>query len=103
MEEKVFALLRENREEYLSGEEIARRLAVSRTAVWKAIEELRREGAGIEFSFPPTVQEGSLFSTSSPAFIACRLLDRSHSDWHEMVPQKMLNITHYQRNANKNT
>ena len=22
----------------------------------------------------------------SPAFIACRLLDRSHSDWHEMVP-----------------
>ena len=21
-----------------------------------------------------------------PAFIACRLLDRSHSDWHEMVP-----------------
>ena len=30
--------------------------------------------------------EGSLFSTPSPAFIACRLLDRSHSDWHEMVP-----------------
>ena len=22
----------------------------------------------------------------SPAFIACRLLDRSHSDWREMVP-----------------
>ena len=31
-------------------------------------------------------KEGSLFSTSSPAFIACRLLDRSHSDWREMVP-----------------
>ena len=29
--------------------------------------------------------EGSLFSTPSPAFIACRLLDRSHSDWREMV------------------
>ena len=28
----------------------------------------------------------SLFSTPSPAFIACRLLDRSHSDWCEMVP-----------------
>ena len=27
------------------------------------------------------MQEGSLFSTPSPAFIACRLLDRSHSDW----------------------
>ena len=24
----------------------------------------------------------SLFSTPSPAFIACRLLDSSHSDWH---------------------
>ena len=31
-------------------------------------------------------KEGSLFSTPSPAFIACRLLDSSHSDWHEMVP-----------------
>ena len=36
--------------------------------------------------FPPAVQEGSLFSTPSPAFIASRLLDRSHSDWHEIVP-----------------
>ena len=32
------------------------------------------------------MQGGSLFSTPSPAFIACRLLDRSHSDWCEMVP-----------------
>ena len=22
----------------------------------------------------------------SPTFIACRLLDNSHSDWHEMIP-----------------
>ena len=29
--------------------------------------------------------EGSLFSTPSPAFIAYRLLDSSHSDWCEMV------------------
>ena len=28
----------------------------------------------------------SLYSTPSSAFIACRLLDRSHSDRHEMVP-----------------
>ena len=26
------------------------------------------------------------FSPHYPAFIACRLLDRSHSDWREMVP-----------------
>ena len=28
----------------------------------------------------------SLFSTPSPAFIACRLLHSSHSDWCKMVP-----------------
>ena len=27
-----------------------------------------------QFTFPPTVQEGSLFSTSSPTFIVCRFL-----------------------------
>ena len=35
---------------------------------------------------PPTVQEGSLFSTPSPAFIVCRLFESSHSYWQEMVP-----------------
>ena len=28
----------------------------------------------------------SFFSTPSPAFIACRFLDRRHSDWREMIP-----------------
>ena len=32
------------------------------------------------------------FSTPSPAFIACRLLDRSHSDWREMVPHCALDL-----------
>ena len=31
-------------------------------------------------------QQWEFFSTPSPAFIACKFLDRSHSDWHEMVP-----------------
>ena len=38
------------------------------------------------------VGEGSLFSTPSPAFIACRLLDRSHSDWCEMIPHSGLDL-----------
>ena len=33
----------------------------------------------------PTVQECSLFSTSSPAFIVYRLLDEGHSDWCEVI------------------
>ena len=32
-------------------------------------------------TFPPTVQEHSLFSTPSPAFIVCRLFGDGHSDW----------------------
>ena len=31
------------------------------------------------------MQEGSLFSTPSPAFIVCRLFDDGHSDWCEVV------------------
>ena len=32
------------------------------------------------------MQEGSLFSTSSPAFIVCRIFDDGHSDWCEVIP-----------------
>ena len=39
-----------------------------------------------QFAFPPTVKEGSLFSTPCQVFIVCRLFDRSHSDRHEMEP-----------------
>ena len=34
-----------------------------------------------QFTFPPTVQEGSLFSTPSPAFIVCRFLESGHFNW----------------------
>ena len=34
---------------------------------------------------PTNSVRGFLFSAPSSAFIACRLLDSSHSDWHEMV------------------
>ena len=40
----------------------------------------------VKFTFPPTVQEGSLFSTPSPAFIVCRFFDDDHSDWCEVIP-----------------
>ena len=33
-----------------------------------------------------TVQEGSLFSTSSPAFIVYRFFGDGHSDWGEVIP-----------------
>ena len=46
--EKLLGLLEENREAYLSGEELAKTLAVSRAAVWKAVKSLQQEGYPID-------------------------------------------------------
>jgi BirA family biotin operon repressor/biotin-[acetyl-CoA-carboxylase] ligase len=50
MDEEILRLLREHPSTSLSGEEISRRLKVSRTAVWKRIQRLRALGYGIEAS-----------------------------------------------------
>ena len=46
--EDLLTLLWQNADAYISGEELARRLSVSRTAVWKAIGQLREAGYNIE-------------------------------------------------------
>jgi len=50
LDEEILQLLRESPSSFLSGEEISRRLDVSRTAVWKRIEHLRTVGYEIEAS-----------------------------------------------------
>lgn len=47
IKEQLRGLLEENRGEYISGEEIAKRLYCTRGAVWKAIVALRSEGLSI--------------------------------------------------------
>ena len=42
--------------------------------------------AAVLVCIPTNSVRGSLFSTPSPAFNACRLLDSSHSDRDDMVP-----------------
>lgn len=44
----VLTFLRAHGEGYLSGEEVSRALGLSRTAVWKAVDALRKEGYAIE-------------------------------------------------------
>lgn len=51
MNERILELFRETPGAYVSGEEISRRLGVSRTAIWKHIEELRADG--FEFEAAP--------------------------------------------------
>ncbi|MEK5476663.1 biotin--[acetyl-CoA-carboxylase] ligase [Paenibacillus sp. FSL R5-0407] len=45
---RLLDILREHRGAYISGEEISRRLSISRTAVWKQINKLREEGYEFE-------------------------------------------------------
>jgi BirA family biotin operon repressor/biotin-[acetyl-CoA-carboxylase] ligase len=42
--EQLLQIFKESGDQFLSGEEVSKRLGVSRTAVWKHIEELREEG-----------------------------------------------------------
>ena len=50
-----------------------------------------------QFAFPPTVQEGPLFSTPSAAFIACRFFDDGHSDLCEVIPHCSFDL-HFSNN-----
>ncbi len=46
--DKLLALFEENKGVYFSGEEIAEKFSVSRTAVWKAVNRLRSQGYQID-------------------------------------------------------
>ena len=46
--DKVYQLLRQSAGERLSGEKISRRLGISRAAVWKAVDALRKAGYTID-------------------------------------------------------
>ena len=54
-------------------------------------------GGLYQFTFPPTVQQGSLFSTPSPAFIVCRLFDDGHSDQCEVISHYSFDL-HFSNN-----
>lgn len=48
MRNRILKILRESRDKYISGEEMAEKLGVSRAAVWKHIKEMRSQGYHIE-------------------------------------------------------
>lgn len=48
MDEKILSLLKDNRQHYISGEELCQRLGVSRTAIWKHMQKLKDLGYGID-------------------------------------------------------
>ena len=50
-----------------------------------------------QLTFPPTVLEGSLCSTFSPAFIVYGFFDDGHSDWCEVISHCSFNL-HFSNN-----
>ena len=38
-----------------------------------------------QFTFPPTIKEGSLFSMPSPALVVCRFFNDDHSDCGKVI------------------
>ena len=75
MKAKILALLRE-REEYVSGQELCQRFGVSRTAVWKAIGQLK-EGYCIE----AVKNRGYLLVPEEEVYGRHELESRMDTDW----------------------
>lgn len=48
MKERIIKLLKDNQDEFISGQKISETLNVSRTAIWKHIKLLKKEGYSIE-------------------------------------------------------
>lgn len=76
MKSEILALLRE-RGDYVSGQELCERFQVSRTAVWKAISQLKKEGYRIE-----AVQDrGYLLAKGQEPFGQHELESRMDTRW----------------------
>ena len=69
----------------------------SDTTDWTVTRNLRTllHAGCINLTFSPTVQEGSLFSIPSPAFMACRFFNDGHPGWCEVIPHCSFNLYFY--------
>ena len=76
MENEILALLRE-RGDYVSGQELCERFNVSRTAVWKAIGQLKKEGYRIE----AVQNRGYLLAEDDDMFGQHELESRMDTEW----------------------
>ena len=81
MKAEILALLRET-DGYISGQELCERFGVSRTAVWKAINQLKKEGYEIEAvqnrgyhisSVPDVLSENELVSIRKTQWIGQKI------------------------------
>lgn len=85
--EKIIIALEKSKGDYISGEELALKLGVSRNAVWKAIKTLREQGYNIE----AVTNKGYKLSTESDIIsregIALHLNDKALSECIEVYDE----------------
>lgn len=93
MKAEILMLLRE-RGDYVSGQELCRRFGVSRTAVWKAIGQLKREGYRID----AVQNRGYLLMEGQEVFNRHELESRMDTRWagHPVVCYEVLESTNLQ-------
>ena len=91
--DRVLEFLEHNKEDYISGEFMAESLGLSRTAVWKAIKELRKQGYVIEASSKKGYLLGMSNDIISELGILAELEDVSkNSSSSVLVKQGMVHI-----------
>lgn len=76
MKAKILTLLRES-DDYVSGQELCERFGVTRTAVWKAVNQLKKEGYEIE----AVKNRGYLLTGDQEIFGKNDLQSRIHTQW----------------------
>ncbi|WP_025026797.1 biotin--[acetyl-CoA-carboxylase] ligase [Caldalkalibacillus mannanilyticus] len=95
---QVLHQLLENEKEYLSGEELSKVLQISRTAVWKHIEELRKEGYVIEaqkkqgyriLEIPTTLSASTLLPKLSTKWLGHELHVYKEVESTQLIAQKL--------------
>lgn len=93
MKSEILTLLRE-RKDYVSGQELCERFGVSRTAVWKAIGQLKKEGYHIE----AVQNRGYLLVEEQELFGQYELESRMDTKWagHPITCYDVLDSTNLQ-------
>lgn len=77
MKTKILQVLRQNQDTYVSGQELCERFGVSRTAVWKAIKQLKESG----YEIAAIRNRGYRLMTVPDILSQSEIVSRLHTKW----------------------
>ena len=81
MKTELLKILRES-DGYVSGQQLCERFHVSRTAVWKVIQQLKEEGYEVE----AVKNRGYRIVTTPDVITAEEISSRLHTIWKVLIP-----------------